>query len=561
MFFCEKLITMKKLFFFPSFLALCFAAISVAQSNGYYRVSFTDKNNSPYSIANPSDYLSARAIARRAQQGIAITAADLPVNPAYLSAVSTTGATLINTSKWFNSAVVSIHNASQYNQLSALSFVDTLEWLAPPTIKSAGADKFEMEMIPRALPSLMGESISAIDYGFGMNQATMISVDYLHDLGYQGQGVHIAVIDAGFNGTDVSPIFDSVWTSGRLLGYRDFANPGGNVFSAHNHGTMVFSIMGGNIPGQLVGTAPQASYWLLRSEVGATEYIVEEDHWIAAAEFADSAGVDIINSSLGYTEFYDMSQNHTYEDMDGNTTRITRGADFAASRGILVVNSAGNSGNAAWNYIGAPADGDSVFSIGAVDAFGNYASFSSKGPSWDGRIKPDVSAQGQGTAYGDPWGSVGIGNGTSFSSPVIAGAAACLWQAFPAFNNVQIMDAIRQSASQYANPDTLLGYGIPDFAAAATILGAIPPKQHPDQAEMLVRQEGREVLHIRLTGLAGNLQLSLLDVQGRTLRTAAYASTGEPLETSFSVQNLPEGVYLIRAVSSKGRAIARKILR
>lgn len=552
---------MKKIILVALILPFILTSLISAQSAGFYRVSFTDKNNSPFSVSTPQDFLSARAIARRTQQGIAITTADLPVNPAYLTAVSNTGASIINTSKWFNSAVVSISTTAQYTQINALSFVDTLEYLAPQAIKSAGTDKFQMEMVPRAMPvPESGDNITAIDYGFGMNQATMINVDYLHDLGYQGQGMHIAVIDAGFNGVDVSPIFDSVWNSGRLLGYRDFAFPGGNVFSAHNHGTMVFSIMGGNVPGQLVGTAPQASYWLLRSEIGSSEYLVEEDHWVAAAEFADSAGVDIINSSLGYTEFYDMSQNHTYEDMDGNTTRVTRGADFAASRGILVVNSAGNSGGSAWNYIGAPADGDSVFSIGAVDAFGNYASFSSQGPTWDGRIKPDVSAQGQGTAYGDPWGSVSIGNGTSFSSPVMAGAAACLWQAFPTFTNVQMMDAIRQSAHLYSNPDSLLGYGIPDFAAAATILGGIPSIAGSDHPEMWLWQQDREQIFIRLNGIIGSAQLTLLDIQGRVLVQKNLSVPTADFETSISLSGVSQGVYLLRILSDNGRQAVRKVL-
>jgi hypothetical protein len=263
----------------------------------------------------------------------------------------------------------------------------------------------------------------------------------------------------------------------------------------------------------------------------------------------------------GYTEFYDMSQNHTYEDMDGNTTRITRGADFAASRGILVVNSAGNSGGSAWNYIGAPADGDSVFSIGAVDAFGNYASFSSQGPTWDGRIKPDVSAQGQGTAYGDPWGSVNIGNGTSFSSPVMAGAAACLWQAFPAFTNVQMMDAIRQSAHLYATPDSLLGYGIPDFAAAATLLGGISSPGRTELPEMWLGREGRDQLIVRLNGILGSAQLSLLDIQGRTLlQEDLFVPTAE-YETSVSLSGLSEGVYLLRIQTENGRQTVRKVLR
>ncbi|MBE0642292.1 MAG: S8 family serine peptidase, partial [Bacteroidales bacterium] len=382
---------MSRILLYGLSLLMLLTATGYSQTTGKYRVSFTDKNSSPYSLASPLAFLSQRSLDRRVAQGISLDMRDLPVNPAYVQGVAGTGAVVINRSKWFNSVVADIQTTAQYNAIQALSYVDTLVFLAPAGTKSQGVDKFEMEMMPvMTTPGPRQKAAGVINYGMAENQALMIGVDQLHDLGFTGAGMIIAVIDAGFTGVNSASVFDSLWTHGRILGTRDFAEPNGNIFSAHSHGTMVLSIIGGNLPGMMVGTAPHASYYLLRSEIGATEYLVEEDNWVAAAEFADSAGADIINSSLGYTEFYDLTQNHTYEDMDGNTTRVTQGADMAASRGILVVNSAGNSGASTWKYIGAPADGDSVFSIGAVDAWGAYAGFSSQGPSYDGRVKPDI---------------------------------------------------------------------------------------------------------------------------------------------------------------------------
>ncbi len=232
----------------------------------------------------------------------------------------------------------------------------------------------------------------------------------------------------------------------------------------------VLSTMAGNVPGLLVGTAPGASYWLLRSEDAGSEYVVEEDNWIAAAEYADSVGADVINSSLGYTDYDDNNQSYTYADMDGNTARVTRGADIAASKGILVVNSAGNSGNNFWRYIGAPADADSIITVGAVNSLGIIASFSSLGPTSDGRVKPTVCGQGEGTYVVSSADGVYPGNGTSFSSPVMAGAVTCLWQANPSFNNMELIDAIKRSASRYSSPDSLYGYGIPNMAVAHMVL-------------------------------------------------------------------------------------------
>ncbi len=459
-----------------------------------YWIRFTDKNGSPYNIDNPEAFLTQRSIERRTAQGISIHENDLPVNQNYIDAVATAGATILNVSRWFNSVTVFTSDPAVISTIDGFSFVLSAEKISGDPISMENQKPFfENESMGDNIIKeghITGKSSQSFDYGSAYNQISMLNGIALHDMGYDGSGMVIAVLDAGFTNADILSAFDSLWINGQILGSKDFASPlSPNIFGSHSHGTSVLSTMGANLPGQMVGTAPHADYWLLRSENGSTEYLVEELNWVSAAEYADSVGADVINSSLGYTTFDDPAQNHSYADMDGNTTPITIGADLAASKGILVVNSAGNSGNTSWQYIGAPADGDSVFSIGAVNSSGTYASFSSQGPTYDGRIKPDVVAQGQGTTIISAYsGSVTTGNGTSFSSPVTAGMVACLWSAFPDRKNTEIMQAIRQSASQYTNPDGYLGYGIPDYLEALNILET--NTMHTVQLDIKVFLEG-----------------------------------------------------------------------
>ena len=296
----------------------------------------------------------------------------------------------------------------------------------------------------------------------------MIGGLQLHENGYFGDNINVAIFDAGFMGVDILPIFNNLWDNNKIIFTRDFVNNNKNVFDYSQHGTMVLSVMGGYMLDSLIGTAPMANYLLFRTEDSESETMVEEDYWAAAAELADSIGVDIINSSLGYTIMYDDTINsHTYSDMDGNTTIITKAADRAASRGILVVNSAGNSGLSSWYHIGAPADGDSVLAIGAVDYLGKIASFSSRGPSFDGRIKPNVCAKGVSVVVADQDSTIRYANGTSFSAPIISGLSACLWQAISSNNielsNMDIINLIQESSSLFSNPNDSLGYGIPNF--------------------------------------------------------------------------------------------------
>jgi hypothetical protein len=395
-----------------------------------------------------------------------------------------------------------------------------------------------------------------LNYGGSFNQIDMIGGVCLDNNGFRGQGMVIAVLDGGFRNVDVMLAFDSLRMNNHILGTYDFVEGDNSVYEDDSHGSYVLSCMGANLPGDLIGTAPEADYWLLRSEDATSEYIVEEYFWAAAAEFADSVGADLINSSLGYTTFDDFTQDHSYADMDGNTTPGSRAADVAASRGILVCNSAGNSGSSPWTFIGAPADADSILAIGAVDGSGNYASFSSHGPSADGQVKPAVVAKGEGTTLAGLSGGTFTGNGTSFSSPVLCGMAACLWQAHPSFSNMQIMSQIIQSASQYASPDTYLGYGIPDFCAANLALGG-NPYQLGEEDNLFITGPNpfdNELLFSFYSVKNQWLKVQLCDASGRTVLDEEIFSASNA-SNHYRIDVLPglaRGIYILRIKSETG---------
>ena len=454
-------------------LSIClFLCINNAFAQDRYVIHFANKNNSPYSINNPQQFLSQRAIDRRTKQGIVIDQSDLPVNPSYVTGVASTGAIVLNTSRWLNTATVQITNPAQLNMISALSYVSSVGNVGRYGHQKNGNEKFADEKIHT--PVINNSSFlrtNSFNYGQASVQTQMISINALHDLGYAGEGMLIALLDGGFMDANIMPALDSVFANNQVIATWDFVSNDANVYDDNWHGASVFSCIAANVPGEMVGTAPHAQFLLLRSEDVNSEYIIEEYNYASAAEYADSAGADVIHSSLGYTTFDDPSQNHTYADMNGNTAPATIAADLAAKKGIIVTSSAGNEGNSQWNYISVPADGDSILAVGAVDQQAMYSSFSSNGPSADGRIKPDVAAVGGGTFLYMPFNpSVVQASGTSFSGPIIAGAAACLWQSWPSKKNMEIVQAIKRSANQYFNPDTLLGYGIPNFNTAYTVL-------------------------------------------------------------------------------------------
>jgi serine protease AprX len=548
-------------------LSLVFITSIFAQEAGLaiYVLHFKDKGDVKAGSLNPLNYLSYKAVNRRLKQKISFDQTDIPVSNQYIKSISITGANILTRSRWFNTVVVEA-NMDMINEISALPYVSEIQPLGKnkKKLSPSAEPAFKNETVSPSLPEIIKNTTNDLyNYGIAFNQINQLKGQYLHNMGYSGQGMLIAVIDAGFNSVDKMPCFDSLRANNQIKGTRDFAQPGNNVYgsSMASHGTSVLSCMGANSSGQMIGTAPKADYWLLRTEVIATESILEEYYWVSAAEFADSIGADLINSSLGYTTFDDEATSHTYADMDGNTTVVTRGADKAAEKGILVVNSAGNSGGAGWWYIGAPADGDSVFTIGSVTAAGIRSDFSSVGPTSDGRTKPTVAAQGSNTAIfylnNQNIQTLGTGNGTSFSSPVMCGMTACLWQAFPDLNNMQIIEIIKASASQASQPDSLLGWGIPDFLAATNTL-SVQTKENK-----LVAFPNPVVGKLTLVfpvSIPGKFNIEIVNLLGKVVYSL---QRDEGPIRSIQIDNigyLSSGIYIIR-ISDQSVIYSGKIIK
>lgn len=531
-----------------------------------YMVLFTDKNNSPFSISNPQQFLSQRAIDRRNNHGIAVTQSDLPVNPAYVQGLISAGASVLNTTKWFNGAIIQTSDPAVLAAISALPYVQNTTNVGRIK-KGDKSTKLDMNPVfPLSSQKVMGSNAySSFAYGYSDNQINMLGLQSLHNAGFDGSGMIIAVLDAGFLDAPLMVCFDSLFQQNRIIYTWDFVDNESDVYDDHYHGAAVLSCMASIVPDSLIGTAPHAQYILLRSEDANTEYVIEEYNWAVAAEFADSAGADVINSSLGYTTFNDPSQDHTYADMNGNTAPGTIAADMAASKGLLVVNSAGNEGNSNWNYIGVPADGDSVLAVGAVDEFGSYAFFSSNGPSYDGRVKPDVAARGQNTWLYTPYSNnfPVTGNGTSFSSPVMAGAVACLWQGWPEKSNMEIIQAVKRSASQFNNPDTLLGYGIPNFTLANSLLSLEDYQFPADEYIHVFPNPWNGLDHISLLLFAADSSpatVEIYDLKGSLVsRNNVSTIAGGFVKTDLKLQ-LEAGMYLVRYTQG-GNDYVRKLIR
>ncbi|GAB2941593.1 S8 family serine peptidase [Hymenobacter coalescens] len=456
--------------------ALTAASPLAAQAPGgavrRHLVYFNDKAGTPFSVSQPQAFLSARAVQRRQRQGIAVLPRDLPVTPAYTAQVrNTAGVRLVYTSRWFNAAVVECDSAA-LGRLQALPFVRTATTLN----RSSGAQPLPAPQgggTPTQLPGTAGRN--AATYGPAYWQAEMIGAVAMHNAGYRGEGMQIAVFDAGFPGADVMGAFSSLRQEGRLLSTFDFVDKDRTVFEKNDHGTLTLSTLAANQAGHFIGTAPKASYHLCITEDVRSEHPVEEANWLIAAEYADSVGVDVISSSLGYTTFDFPSRDHTYAELNGRTAIASRAAVTAARVGILVVNSAGNDGTNSWRYIGAPADADSVLTVGAVDSLLVRGALSSVGPTADGRIKPNLAARGIYAAGLHPSNAVVRGNGTSYACPILAGMAAGFWQAHPTLTAQQVLLWLQRSGTQAANPDNQLGYGVPNFVRAYNLLNPNTP--------------------------------------------------------------------------------------
>lgn len=436
-------------------------------------VYFKDKGNNSYSLSSPSAFLSDRAIARRNKYGIKPDSSDLPVSVFYTDSLLRLGnIRLLGSSKWMNAIVMQTDDSEIWNRIRNLTFVQKVEDAALRTTNKKSNDKWEQELIqPLVIPTgRLGTVSGNFEYGAGATQINLHNGSFLHRLGATGTPMLFSVMDAGYNGYLVNPFIDTARVQNRIIATRDFVSGDNNVNEDNQHGLNCLSVIAGYKPGNFVGSCPGASFILLRTEDAASEYLIEEINWAMGAEYADSCGADVISSSLSYTTFDLPAQDHRYSDMNGNTTIITRAADLAAKKGMLVVTSAGNDGGSAWKFVGAPADADSVLTVGAVNASGIIAGFSSFGPTADLRIKPDVVGMGVSTVLSNAGGGLSQASGTSFSTPVIAGLAGCLWQLFPEENNIQIIKTLHEASDRYQNPNQQYGYGIPDMRKAVGIL-------------------------------------------------------------------------------------------
>ncbi|MDX1544431.1 MAG: S8 family serine peptidase [Christiangramia sp.] len=508
------------------FLFLFISCLSYSQQEHAW-VYFKDKLNVEASLADPSLILSEEAIQRKALHNTPIDERDVPVNEAYISSLKDQeGIQVMAKSKWLNCAHV-IGELSAIDNLISLEFVEKIEF-ANRNLQDRSLNE-EEKMVSKL------DSHIDYDYGYSENQVTMLGTDFLHENDLTGKAMVIAVLDAGFPNIENLVAFERLRSEGRLLGGYDFhdrsdfyTNP-----NLSNHGTLVLSTMAAFLDEQLIGTAPGASFYLFRTEVSVSETPVEESYWVEAAERADSLGVDIINSSLSYAIFDNPAYNYSMEDMDGETSFVSRGANIATEKGLLVVVSAGNSGESeTFPRVGAPADAN-VLTVGAVDKDRNYVAFSSIGPTADGRIKPDVMAQGLAVVAADQANNLVSVSGTSFSSPIIAGSIASLWQKDPSLTNLEIMQLVRESSSLFNNPNFRFGYGIPDFEKAFSSIII----ENNDLEFAYSPNPVTDVLKFRRTG-PENYNVKLFDLQGQKILEK------DNVQNEIDLSGFSRGIYI-----------------
>ncbi len=524
-----------------------------------YWVKFTNKNGTPYTIGNPSAYLSAKSILRRTTYGIAINTTDLPCTPSYVQQVdAVTNVTVLYVSKWLNGVVVSVSSASVLTAVSSFSFVQS----------TGQVNRYKIDLPVVQQPTntnvydLKSASTATFNYGGSYWQNKQLGVDCIHSLGYRGQGMTIAVLDDGFSKVDVNPVFDSLRNRGGIIGTRDFVlGTGSNVYLQDSHGAEVLSCMAAIKPNVIMGSAPRADYWLLRTEDVNTETISEEYNWIRGAEFADSVGVDILTTSLGYTQFDNAAQNHTFADLDGKTAPMTIAANLAARKGMLVLNAAGNGNGSTWPKISFPADADSICTVGSIDSLSNVSGFSSLGPTADGRFKPDLTARG-----GNSWvsfpstnGACGQASGTSFATPILAGAMACFWQAHKTFNNFKVLDTLRKTATFSLTPNNSRGWGTPNMCSVPIVAGLTHPTAELNNSVVLAPNPFTNSINVSLINgsFCKTVSIQVYNVCGELINPIISQQTNLNVQLDF--YNQPAGIYFLKICTTNGTVIKKVI--
>lgn len=532
------------------FLFLVSSFVGFSQEDAW--VYFKDKPGAQTYLDNPLTMLSQRALDRRSNQGIALDSKDVPIHQPYIDQVAaSTGITVKAKSKWFNCLHVR-GTQVDITALTSLYFVEKVEFAN----RSISVNKISAPKQGKTKPvNKTVEVTTNFNYGNSANQIQMLNGHLLHQSNYTGSGKIIAVMDGGFPGVDTAAPFARLRTNNQILGGYDFVNRSTNFYTGISHGTSVLSLMGGYVDNVLVGTAPDASYYLFITEDGPNESPLELSNWVEAAEEADYLGVDIINTSLGYTTFDNPNYNFTYNDMNGVTAFISKGVDMAFSRGMICVVSAGNEGNDAWHYISAPADAVNALAIGAVKADETYAVFSSQGPTFDGRVKPDVTAQGQNPYVSDATGNItNTGSGTSYSGPIVAGMVACLWQALPTKTNQQIKQLITQSADRYASPTVQYGYGIPDFNLA--VANGLSVASFSNKDFVVFPNPATNSISVVLSEGFNSANIVLYTVLGQKVLEEKITTQS----SDISIKSLDKGTYLYK-IDSNGFSKSGKIVK
>jgi serine protease AprX len=536
---------MRKNIFLLSLISLLSYSFLSAQSSQYF-IQFKYKKSN-FTLQNPSAYLSARALQRRAKQNIIIDSLDLPVVPFYIDSIKNHVSRITGITKWLNGAVVEVSDSSQLDyMLNNFWFVSNYTKVKDAEKSASTKSKFEKKIAANFNQNCCIDSF----YNYASNQILMLHGDAIHQQGYFGQGMQIAILDAGFDNVQFNPPFQNLWQQNKILGFYNFVFQQDSVFTDAEHGAEVLSTMGMNLPNVFVGTSPQASFYLYETEDDYSENLVEEYYWSIGAEHADSIGADLINSSLGYNQFDFKPNNHSYSDLNGKTDPSAIAASTAGLKGILVCVAAGNEALDSWHFIGSPADADNILTVGAVDEYRNHAPFSSYGPTADGRIKPDVCAKGLNSTIIGSSNYIEFGSGTSFASPTMCGMAASLWSKYPDKTAKEIRDAIKESANLFSNPDDSFGYGIPDFKIADLILSdnkstifysSVEPIIFPNPAT----NQCSIFFH---SNKSQQGFVYLYDVSGRQILTNNFW-TYENVYDTFNwgdTKNIERGVYFVR---------------
>lgn len=505
---------------------------AVLSQDNYYFIAFKDKANNGYSTSQPEAFLSQQSITRRANQGIAIQEQDLPITPSYKTTIINQGVEVFESSKWFNGVIIR-STPAEAEQLKNLTFVEATIYLAPQNY----AGRYNGQ------EQLLEDNGAPSDSLF---QNEILTISEMHSLGFYGDGITIAVLDGGFINADNNTAFSHLYANNQVKYTYDFISKSSNVYQYSSHGAKVLSFMAAEITNSYQGIAPKANYMLFVTENVPSEYRVEEYYWLIGAEKADSAGVDIIQSSLGYYSFDDASMNYTQDDLDGTTMVVSRAAHIASEKGIIVVTSAGNEGNNAWGKITGPADIINGLAVGSIQSDYLLSSFSSRGLSADGRIKPDVVALGSQAYLVNENGSISQGSGTSYSAPQVAGLVAGVWQAYPGFSSLQIVGAIRNSASNVTSPDAEMGYGIPSFIAINNYLNAVSSTESVQVYPNPVA--ANELLKVRFVnpGIVDAGQIELYDTSGKILSTDLYSISWSNNTAYVELGNLTQGLYFLK---------------